>query len=135
VRVDHIFERRIAQILDRTEKMFGSIEGRLEALNLHNGQNICSIYPRVGARKVVCHFSDGQRRDVLAAIDQHVLATGMVEYQYRDAFPHSMELRNIEVLPQGEAPPSLHELRGIAPNATGDESSEDFVRRIRDEWH
>lgn len=30
--------------------------------------------------------------------------------------------------------PTLADLRGIAPNATDDESSEDFVRRLRDEW-
>jgi hypothetical protein len=135
VRIDHLFERRIVAILDRTERMFGSIEGKLEAVNLHNQQNICAIYPKVGARKVMCHFSSDQRQKVMACLDHWVLATGMAEYQYRDAFPHRLELRDLDAMDLGEAPPSLHELRGIAPDATGDEATEDFVRRIRNGWH
>jgi len=45
-----------------------------------------------------------------------------------------MEVRGIESLSPTQELPSLRELYGIAPNITGDKSSEQFVREIRDEW-
>ena len=136
VEINHIFERRIVTILEQTEEMFGSVEGQLEALNLHNRKNVFAIYPTAGARKVLCHFDNGQRETVKAAIDKYVLVTGMAQYQYLDRFPYSMEVRNITPI-EGEevgTAPRMEELRGIAPDATGDLDSVEFVRQIRDGW-
>ena len=38
------------------------------------------------------------------------------------------------VFPPASTLPSLRDLYGIAPNATGDLTTEEFVRQLRDEW-
>ena len=50
--------------------------------------------------------------------------------------PLTVETRQIEVevLPPTEQLPTLHDLFGIAPGATGEKSSEQFVRELRDSW-
>lgn len=40
----------------------------------------------------------------------------------------------VEVLPSTEPLPTLSDLFGIAPGATGGKSSEWFVRELRDSW-
>ncbi len=134
VEINYIFERRIIKLLEQTENMFGSIEGKLEALNFHNGQNVCAVYPIAGARKIICHFSDAHRSRIKSAIDRYVVVTGMVEYQYRDEFPHRIEVRDIDPIDDSGPFPSLHELRGIAPDATDELETDEFVRRMRDGW-
>jgi hypothetical protein len=135
VEINHIFERRIVAILEQTEEMFGSVEGKLEALNLHNKHNVFAVYPIAGAKKVNCHFDEEKREVVKAAIDKFVIVTGMAQYQYRDRFPYKIEVRDIEAIDGvGDAVPRMEELRGIAPDATGDLDSVEFVRQIRDGW-
>ena len=135
VEINHIFERRIIAILEQTEEMFGSVEGRLEAINLHNRTNVFSVYPMVGAKKVSCHFGEDNREKVKGAIDKYVIVTGMAQYQYRDRFPHSIEVRDVEPIEDtGDRIPRMEEIRGIAPDATGDVDSVEFVRKMRDGW-
>jgi hypothetical protein len=132
--INHIFERRILSILDQSEKSFGSIEGRMEALNLHAGSNLCAIYPIAGAKKITCHFPEHLRDDIKAGIDKSVLVTGTLSYAFKDRFPRHIEARNVQIVDEQQGFPSLDELRGIAKNAFGDEDSVDLVSQVRDGW-
>jgi len=132
--INHIFERRIVSILSRAERAFGTVEGRMEALNLHASSNLCAIYPIAGPRKVVCHFPDHLRDQVKDGIDKFVSVTGMMSYAFRDRFPRYIEARNLNILDDREDLPTLDELRGIARDAFGDEDSADLVNQVRDGW-
>ena len=43
-------------------------------------------------------------------------------------------MTDIEIYPDEKELPSLFDLCGIAPNASNNLSSEDFIREMRDEW-
>lgn len=123
---------RIDQIIGPDEIMEGSIAGMLELINIHNKTNKFHIYPAVGPRKVVCQFPAHLLNKALSAINRHVNVIGKLKYKQRDSYPYGVAVSEIEIYPPDEELPSLEDIRGIEPNVTGDMSSEDFIRSMRD---
>jgi len=132
VEIDKKFETKVSEIIGPDELIEGSLSGMLEWLNLHN-TSIFHIYPVIGAKKVVCNFPKRLRDKVKAAIDSHVEVYGELRYKKWGDFPYAMNVSDLNILPPDDELPTLFDLRGIAPNATGDMSSAEFVRAIRDE--
>ena len=112
----------------------GSIEGMLEQINLHDGANIFHIYPDVGPRKVTCHFPARLIDDAVAAVGRRVEIFGTLKYRAGASFPHQVSVTDIEAYPPEDELPDWDDIRGRAPDATGDLSSEAFVRELRDGW-
>ncbi|MDV2503611.1 MAG: hypothetical protein RX318_06635 [bacterium] len=125
---------KVDVLLAEVDSTEGSIEGMLEAINIHKGANVFRIYPIIGPKKVSCHFPNRLREDAIGAVDNFVSIEGTLKYMKNAPFPHEIKVSKIEVYPPEDELPSLEDLRGIAPEATGDMSSEEFVRKIRDEW-
>jgi hypothetical protein len=113
---------------------FGRIRGRLEAINLHAGANNFRIYPIVGPRKLVCHFQPEQMNRAIAAINKMVQVTGLRHFKENASFPYAIDVSDFEPLLPDSQLPKLSQLRGVAPDATGNVKSEDFVRQLRDDW-
>lgn len=131
--IDSRFATRIAKIIGPDEIAKGSMYGMLEWLNLHRNINRFHIYPTIGPTKIDCDFEPELKSQVIAGIDRYVQVSGDLRYKHLEKFPYAMNVKNIEVLPPESELPSLYDLRGIAPKATGDQSSADFVRSLRDE--
>jgi hypothetical protein len=125
---------KIEVILAPEETFEGSIKGKLEAINLHANTNAFRIYPAAGPSRVTCHFSDELRQDAIKAVDRYVIVSGILKYKANARFPEDIEVKEIETLPEPDELPTLRELRGVSPEATGDLTAAEFVRRIRDEW-
>jgi hypothetical protein len=127
---------RIATRLDAAlavaDECEGSIEGKLEQINVHRGANTFHIYPDVGARKVTCHFPERLYDDAVAAVGRRVEVFGMLRYRMAAPFPHQIGVSEIETFPPESELPDWADLRGRAPDATGALSSEAFVRELRD---
>jgi|SRR5438270_5152732 len=132
VEIDKKFETKVSEIIGPDELIEGSLSGMLEWLNLHN-TSVFHIYPVIGAKKVVCNFPKRLKEKVKAAIDSHVEAYGELRYKKWGDFPYAMNVSDLDILPPDDELPTLFDLRGIAPNATGGISSAEFVRAIRDE--
>jgi hypothetical protein len=132
VRIDERFRRNIDQIIGPDELLEGSISGVLEAINVHNTLRF-NIYPIVGPKKVTGSFSPSLKADVIRAITRHVRVQGTLRYKSWAPFPHAIDAESIEILPEDDDLPTLAQLRGIAPHATGDLPSEAFVQAIRDD--
>ena len=130
--IDNKFAKRIAKIIGPDEIAKGSVSGMLEWLNLHNA-NRFHIYPTVGPQKVDCDFPANLRPKVIEAVDKYVQVFGGLRYKHLEKFPYAVNVEHIEVLPDEKDLPTLYDLRGIAPDATGDLSAADFVRALRDE--
>lgn len=111
----------------------GSVKGDLEFINVHGERNVFRIYPSIGANRVVCYFRDDQLERARGAIGRKVRVFGQVTYLARDPFPSRVQVERIDVLADDSALPSFLDLKGIAPQATGQLSSEDFVRLVRSE--
>jgi hypothetical protein len=116
------------------EECEGSIEGRLEQINVHHGANIFHIYPEVGPPKITCRFPARLYDDAVAAVGRRVDVSGTLHYRAGASFAHQIAVAQIEMLPPDSELPDWDDLRGRAPDATGSLSSEDFVRELRDGW-
>ena len=113
---------------------FGRVRGRLEAINIHAGANNFRIYPVVGPRKLVCHFQPDHMDRAIAVVSKMVNVTGLRHFKENASFPYAIDVSDFEVLPPDSQLPKLSQLRGVAPDATGNLKSEDFVRQLRDDW-
>jgi hypothetical protein len=127
-------QHRIGVALAPEETSSGTIEGRLEAINLHDEANIFHIYPAVGPAKVKGRFPTTLREKAIMAVDRNVLVTGIVKYKLKAPYPHEIEVQEFKVLPRDEELPKMADLYGIAPNATNGVPSEMFVKLARNDW-
>src|SRR5690606_1760169 len=122
---------RIAAELAPESTALGSVRGRLEHINLHKDANGFRIYPVVGPPSIECRFPQELQEDASRAIGRNVRVHGKLHYRARSNLPYRIAVSRIVTLPFDSELPSLMELRGMAPEATGEASSEDFVRSLR----
>lgn len=132
VPIDRAFQEKVTEAIGPDEKAIGSLSGRLERLNLHNVHRF-EIFPTVGPRRVSCNFLENQLPDVLKAVNRYVTVVGLLRYKQWAEFPHAIDMDKMDVHEMESDLPSLDDIRGISPDATGHLSSEEFVRRMRDE--
>jgi len=93
-----------------------------------------STLPFCPDHRSTCKFPEALLGDVQRALGRFVSVRGKCFYRPGTAFLYRIDVWEMEVLPPSEELPSLSDLCGIAPDATGDKSSEQFVRELRDEW-
>lgn len=125
---------RINEALAVEDECAGFIEGMLEQINLHSGANTFHIFPEIGPKKVSCHFPPALIDEAVAAVGRRVEVTGMLKYRAGVAFPHEIAVTGVEACPPDAELADWEDLLGRAPDATGDLSSEAFVRELRDDW-
>lgn len=116
------------------EECDGAIDGMLEQINVHLGANIFHIFPELGPKKITCHFPGRLYDDAVAAVGKRVEVSGTLRYRAGSNFPHQVTVTEIDVFPPESELPDWEDLRGLAPDATGELSSEAFVRELRDAW-
>ncbi len=131
VDIEQSLKSKIDTILGPDETSEGSIAGMLEVINIHSNANSFKIYPNIGPNKVDCVFKQDQLQNAIAGINRFVSVTGTLCYKRRDKFPYAINDAIIEVLPDESELPTIFDLKGIAPNATGNIISEDFVATLR----
>jgi hypothetical protein len=134
INIDATFRKNIDTIIGPDELMEGSLTGMVEAINIHKTLRF-NLYPVVGPTKVTGEFSADIKREVINAIDRYVRVDGTLRYKGWAPYPHAIDVKTIEVLPSDEDLPTLGQLRGVAPDATGEMTSEEFVQAHRhDRW-
>ncbi|HEV7240642.1 MAG TPA: hypothetical protein VGQ36_15495 [Thermoanaerobaculia bacterium] len=128
------FAQQIAKLIGPEEIAWGTMAGRLEALNLHE-KNLFHLYPPVGPSRVTCTFIRDIREDVKRAVDHYVEVAGKLHYKRRAKFAQRMsEVHSVEMLDTDSGRPQLSELRGIAPDVTGGVDTREFVDTLDEEW-
>ena len=134
IRVDITAKDRIDGIFGRDYARDGTIDGMLEAVNIHGKVNNCALYPITGPNRVSCRFEEKLFKQVRPALGRYVLVDGSLKYRWRDKFPHEATISRLEVLPKWEDQPTFAEILGLAPEATGGLVSEDFSKAARNGW-
>lgn len=132
VGVGRTFEAQVINIIGEDEISDGSVTGTLEMINFHSGANKFVIYPTVGPQKVTCRFPGTLLEQAIKSVNRYINVTGKLKYKKRDKFPYVIDVSEIEIYEDGSGLPTIFDLRGIAPNATGGLTSGAFVRRLRD---
>ena len=126
-------ENYIEEILTKNEKKYStSVEGMLEEINVHNNKNLFKIFlDRAYSGYIRCQFPDDKLPQASNALKKRVLVKGTGKFRKGDIFPHQMEVLEIKVLPSANDLIPLISIMGVAPEATADLSSEDFVKTSR----
>jgi hypothetical protein len=132
VELDSKFESQLALLINEERKSFGSLQGELLRIKLH-GRKTFSIYPLVGPTSIYCEFDPALKDLAKQALEKHVRIRGYKYYRPEAAFPHKVRVMDMEIIDDSREN-HLRTLKGVAPNATGDQSSEEFVKRLREEW-
>ena len=129
---DQRFRRNVKALLAPGESCIGSVQGDLLAVDLHGRQNIFYVYPQIGPGRIRCIVPQELKDKAVRALEERVEVRGTLLYPKDSFFPTSVEATEISVLEPTEI--SLFDLRGVAPQATGELSAVDFVRKLRSEW-
>lgn len=128
------FARKLDDFFESGEECYGSICGRLESINIHDSANIFTIYPETGPKRISCKFSEELLEEAADALNRKVEVFGVLKYPRDMDFPNEIYVQSMEkFLPDNELT-DLWDMKGVAPDCTNGLSSEDFIRRLRDEW-
>lgn len=109
----------------------GSVSGILEWVNIHAGANRFYLYPVSGAQRVECRFNKEDMEIAVNNVNRYLKVTGKVKYHRKASHPYAINVDEIEVFPHEGELPTFFDLRGIAPNATGNMSSVEFINKLR----
>lgn len=126
--------KRVEDALGPDQYAVGSVTGMLQQLNVHGKNRTFTIYPTFGEPELKGRFGKALRDDVVRAVDRYVEVSGTLRYKARSWYSHAIDATAIKVFPPESELPTLDDLFGVAPNATGDDSTEDFLRKVRDGW-
>lgn len=116
------------------EECSTTVEGMLERVNVHDDANVFTIYPDVGPTRILCKLPESLAEKGIGAIRRRVAVSGVARFRKFAPFPHEIAAENLEVYELEADLPTFDSVLGIAPHATGDLSSEEFIGRVRDEW-
>ena len=132
VKINKNVKTTIDAVVPSEAESIGTVDGRLEFLNIHGDRNVFRIYSSIPPEQVDCFFSPDKIEQAREAVGRKIRVLGKLTYPKGKNFPKSVKVVSIELLPEDDDLPSLGDLRGIAPDITGDLSSEEFVRNLRD---
>jgi len=103
----------VAEIVSRTIDAVGSVEGRLEAMNVHGRERVFFVWDPLTGGKVRCEF--GQRippDEVGAAVTRRVAVTGVIRYDETGAI-RELRADRLTILEPPEGLPSADDVAGI----------------------
>jgi hypothetical protein len=130
--VDKKFKEKLEIILGPDEITYGAISGRLEYVNVHNTRNF-RLYPLIGPRWIRGRFTEDLLPEIRKGLDRHVTIFGKLLFKSWDKHPYAIVAQTIDVHEPDNELPTFNDVKGIAPDLTGDVKSSDWVRKIRDE--
>ena len=121
---------KVKKILESCYWSYGSLEGYLEAANLH-GKPTFTIWERVSRTPVRCFLSNDQAgKDLVESLlEKRVLVSGKIRY-FSNGYPRSIsEIRDIvDNTPDPTLPKAYF---GCIPDAEAAKDPAKFLRRIR----
>lgn len=98
VELNQRFSANLRKLVEGEEFSYGSVEGRIEILNIHGRNFSCHLFPPVGAEKIRCTFPIALKALVTAAVDNFVRVYGRKHFRGSSPFPYLLEIEEIEVL-------------------------------------
>ncbi|MFW5868175.1 MAG: hypothetical protein ACOCX2_10190, partial [Armatimonadota bacterium] len=131
VNVTHCMERSVDRLLGMQIRSHGTLSGRLEYINAHEGLK-CRIYPRIGPTYVECTFAQEMLPEIAAGLKRYVTVEGTLHYHGFEDFPHRIDATRVIVHPPEDELPGIDALWGLAPNVTAGRPVEEYIRELRD---
>jgi hypothetical protein len=133
VTVGRQFREILDSIVGEDEFSYGSVSGKIEAINLHDRNRRVLIFPIIGASRVVGTFRNRDRKLFAGAVDKYVTVHGRLRYKTWDKHPYEINADGLTVHDM-ESSPTLEDMKGISPEATGSLTTQEYIDNLRDEW-
>jgi len=111
-------------------RAIGSIVGKLEVVSVHRRPEY-SVYDSVTRRPVRCAFSENELEQVKATLGRRVRVSGLVHRNAKGQ-PLRIEQPRLSVMPGEPELPTVSDLIGVAPDFTGNLTTEEHLRQLRD---
>lgn len=108
----------------------GSTQGRLEGVSIHS-RAVFTLYPPIAGEKIECAFDPQDLDRVKQAIGRNVTVYGKLHFGRKQVFPTRVEVSEFEVESDDALLPDLLDSKGLM---SGEESSVDTIRGLRNEW-
>lgn len=131
-RISHPMARQINRMLLKERVSIGSVEGKLELVSLHKGDRKFNVYHSITGKAVRCDLSLALEKEVIDALGRQVIVSGKV-HRNLNGDPVRVAVERLRVLSENRQIPTLDELMGSIPDLTGNLSTEEFIRMIRDD--
>lgn len=112
-------------------RSIGAVEGRLETLSLHQGRRQFRICHHLTGEPVECSLPPELEAAVKSGLGRRVIVSGVIAYG-AEGRPLSVRAERLRVVPEDEALPSPDDVLGLAPDLTGDKSTEEYIGMLRD---
>lgn len=96
--LDQGFSRNLNSLVEGEEYSYGSVEGRLEILNIHGPKYYCCIFPLVGAERVRCTFPLPIKKEIISAVGKSVRVYGRKHFRGTSMFPYLFDIEEVEIL-------------------------------------
>jgi len=104
----------IDAIMGVSAKSYGTIEGKLEAIDIHKKLKI-SVYDDLTDKPVKCYFDEDMFDDIISAIGKRVCVYGLIKYR-KSGVPVSVDIEELEIFPPKEMLPTADDVLGILNN-------------------
>lgn len=129
----HRFVASVDELVKPVVSSYGSVSGKLEALNVHKKSTfVLYPLPEEDREKIICRFEKEQIDHVISCVNKKVTVRGELFYSQKKAFPVKVNVEEFEIQEPDENLPSLLSFEGIFEGGT--ENSVDQIRKLRDEW-
>jgi hypothetical protein len=132
--VTPVTDAHITEALAARFESVGSVMGTIEMISIH-GRARANVYDLRNNRAIRCNIPEAERdrlvAEVTANLGKRVIAAGRI-YRNASGEPIRVTLRSITVLPEAENLPGVADVVGSAPGYTGDLTTEEYMRRLRD---
>lgn len=132
--LDDVIAKALDDALPDVRREFGAIKGVVKRYSGVGKQPYFKIVPPVGGVEIKCVFPLELLNQAAASVEHNATVEGELKSYEDDLWPHEVRVRHIEIHPLDSELPSLSELAGSAPGATGELSAAEFVRELRNEW-
>lgn len=129
----HFTERAELNLVRYTSvrhEALGSVEGTLQMVS-NRGGGVFNIYDFLSQQKIRCTMRRNRIREAVDAFDQRVAVHGLLQ-ENENGTIIGVKMHRIEVLPADEQLPTVEEIAGLIPDLTGDRSTGEYMRALRD---
>jgi hypothetical protein len=121
----------VAELLPVRYTIIGSVEGRLEAISIHEKEPRCTVYRDFTNQAVTCLFPRDMLNEVKDGLGKRVVAMGEVDMNGRHE-PVTVHLERLRILDNEEELPGIGDIGGTDPRFTGGIESSAYMRSMRD---
>lgn len=108
---------RARALLDRKYRSFGSVEGTIETLSVHEKRPYFNVFHALDGYAIKCRSDPAILRNATASLGSRVRVSGEVVRRY-DGRAESVEVSDIRVLRGSEDLPQPSHIRGILDDGT-----------------